>query len=102
MTADFSPQNPQSEPGQRSPSPSFIFFDLIPANVKLQLTLCSSIALLEGNSNFQQELSKNMAKVWAHDIMGHLVSLQGSVRSQNTSTIVCLIPCLQVVTGVQY
>ena len=24
MTADFSPQNPQSEPGQRSPSPSFI------------------------------------------------------------------------------
>ncbi len=25
-TADFLPQNPQSEPGQDSPSPSFIFF----------------------------------------------------------------------------
>ncbi len=30
MTADFSPQNPQSKPGQRSPSPSFIFFGVHP------------------------------------------------------------------------
>ncbi len=57
MTADFLPQNPQSEPGQHSPSPSFILFD------------CNRVVQLPPSKSLRHVCSRNQHLLRRRDLL---------------------------------